>query len=533
MSTRFLRAAACAAVAALWLSTPARARAATYYTFKAAANGSYMCAENYGKDPLVANRAAAGTWEEFQVIKNTDGSVSLLSAISGKYVSADLNLGAKLIADRSAAQGWEKFRSISQADGTIALQAVANGRYVSADLNLGGVLVADRTAVGTWERFTLAPVGSTGTCTAAPTGLTASAVTSSSVTLSWTAPSAEADCSITGYRVYQNGAQVASVTGISGSVAGLTPSTSYSFTVAAADAAGVGSQSAALSVTTSSSSAAGNFPGRFAAPYVETWNETSVAGLASSTGHEFYTLAFVIADASGGCTATWNGWTPMSSKLYVSDVATLRARGGDAIASFGGASGTELGLACGSASELQAAYQSVINSLNLTWIDLDIEGAAISWQANSASIDRRNKALKALQAANPSLRVSYTLPVPPTGLDGDGVSLLKNALSNGVRVDVVNVMAMDYGACNVDMGQAAINAAAGTRSQLASIGMSAQVGVTPMIGVNDTACENFTLGNAQELVSYAQAHDYVALLAYWAIGADSGYHYLDLFKSFH
>lgn len=61
MSTRFLRAAACAAVAALWLSTPARARAATYYTFKAAANGSYMCAENYGKDPLVAAPVTSST----------------------------------------------------------------------------------------------------------------------------------------------------------------------------------------------------------------------------------------------------------------------------------------------------------------------------------------------------------------------------------------------------------------------------------------------------------------------------------------
>ncbi len=38
---------------------------------------------------------------------------------------------------------------------------------------------------------------------------------------------------------------------------------------------------------------------------------------------------------------------------------------------------------------------------------------------------------------------------------------------------------------------------------------------------------------AQALVSHAQANDHVAFLAYWAIGADSGYHYLDLFKSFH
>jgi chitinase len=444
MSSSLHRAGALVALALLALAAPA-VRAATYSSIKASANGSYVCAENSGADPLVANRTAVGTWEEFQVVNNADGTVSFLSAISGKYVSADLNIGAKLIANRTAIDAWEKFRLMAQSNGTVALQAVANGLYVSADLNVGGVLVADRSVAQGWEQFTITPVG-----TAPPPPPTG-----------------------------------------------------------------------------------GNFPARFTAPYVETWNNTSVSGLASSTGNKFYTLAFVIANATGGCTATWNGWDQLSSNLYVSDVAALRAQGGDVIVSFGGASGTELGLACTSVSALQAAYQAVITRYNLTWIDLDIEGAAISWQANSASIDRRNKAIKALQAANPSLRVSYTLPVSPSGLEPDGVSLLQNALQNGVRVDVVNVMAMDYGSCGIDMGQAAINAASGTRSQLSSIGMSAHVGVTPMIGVNDTTCENFTTANAQALVTYAQANGYISLLAYWAIGADSGFHYLDLLKSFH
>ena len=46
------------------------------------------------------------------------------------------------------------------------------------------------------------------------------------------------------------------------------------------------------------------------------------------------------------------------------------------IASFGGASGTELGVACTSVSSLQAQYKRVIDQLNLTRIDLDIEGGA-------------------------------------------------------------------------------------------------------------------------------------------------------------
>src|SRR3712207_7836660 len=56
--------------------------------------------------------------------------------------------------------------------------------------------------------------------------------------------------------------------------------------------------------------------------------------------------------------------------------------------SFGGAAGQELALTCGSVAELQAAYQSVIDQYDLTFIDLDIEGGATS---NTASVARRSE----------------------------------------------------------------------------------------------------------------------------------------------
>ena len=200
------------------------------------------------------------------------------------------------------------------------------------------------------------------------------------------------------------------------------------------------------------------------------------------------------------------------------------------IVSFGGASGTELGDSCTSVSTLQAAYQRVISQFGLTWIDLDIEGAPI---ANTANIDRRNQAMRNLQVANPNLKISYTLAVDRSGLPAEQISLLRNAMTRGVRVDVVNIMAMDYGPCYSDMGQAAIDAAIATRNQLASIGMNARVGVTPMIGVNDVQCENFTTANAQQLVNYANANQYIRLLAYWAQGADPNRSYISIVRNFH
>lgn len=49
------------------------------------------------------------------------------------------------------------------------------------------------------------------------------------------------------------------------------------------------------------------------------------------------------------------------------------------------------------------------------------------------------------QDANPGLVVSFTLPVLPVGLTADGVNLLRDAKAKGVRLDVLNIMTMDYG----------------------------------------------------------------------------------------
>src|SRR6202042_2729269 len=87
----------------------------------------------------------------------------------------------------------------------------------------------------------------------APTGLTVTGTTSSSVSLSWTAPSG----TVTGYDVDENGSQVTTATGTSATVTGLAASTSYSFTVAAYNSAGTSPQSGQVSATTASSGGGG------------------------------------------------------------------------------------------------------------------------------------------------------------------------------------------------------------------------------------------------------------------------------------
>jgi chitodextrinase len=81
-----------------------------------------------------------------------------------------------------------------------------------------------------------------------PTGVSASALTPTSLTLSWR-PST-ASLGVIGYRVYRDGTLVASPSGTSALITGLSAGVPYSFTVSALDVAGtVSALSAPLSVT--------------------------------------------------------------------------------------------------------------------------------------------------------------------------------------------------------------------------------------------------------------------------------------------
>ena len=266
------------------------------------------------------------------------------------------------------------------------------------------------------------------------------------------------------------------------------------------------------------------------APYVDTslYPPFSLVSTAQATGVKQFNLAFVVAAGSGGCTPEWGGVTAIGSDPVAAQIGALRAIGGDVRISFGGQAGSELAITCTSVSQLQAAYQQVISAYDVNKIDFDIEGAAVD---NTAANARRDQALAALQAQNPGLQVSFTLPVLPSGLTADGDAVLTSAAQAGVKISAVNVMAMDYGdgaAPNPSgqMGTFAIDAATATDAQVASaLGISAdaawsKVAVTPMIGVNDTSDEVFTVANAQQLAAFA-ASKHLAWLSMWSAARDT------------
>jgi beta-glucanase (GH16 family) len=116
-------------------------------------NNKYVCADNGGNSPLIANRTSYSTWEQFKVIDVGGGHIALQSLANNLYVCADNGGNSPLIANRSTYSTWEQFNVIDAGGGHIALQSLSNNKYVCADNGGNSPLIANRTSYSTWEQY--------------------------------------------------------------------------------------------------------------------------------------------------------------------------------------------------------------------------------------------------------------------------------------------------------------------------------------------------------------------------------------------
>ncbi|GCL43650.1 DUF4347 domain-containing protein [Dolichospermum planctonicum] len=282
------------------------------------------------------------------------------------------------------------------------------------------------------------------------------------------------------------------------------------------------------------------------APYVDVtlWPTPDIAAISQATGVKIFNLAFINEDSlTAGVKGVWGGYSTYDpgTGWYKDKITALRAIGGDVIFGFGGAIGTEIAQAATTVAQAQTAYKTIIDTYGANngtiRLNFDIEGAAV---ADSTSNNRRNQALYQLQQSYASqginISVSLTLPVLPTGLDSSGLNIVQSALTAGVKLDYVNVMAMDYGdsaapiTTQKTMGYYAIQAAQSTEAQIKTayqnIGVTltdaqawAKIGVTPMIGVNDVPTEKFTQADATQLADFANTVG-MGMTSFWSINRD-------------
>ena len=237
----------------------------------------------------------------------------------------------------------------------------------------------------------------------------------------------------------------------------------------------------------------------------------------SATGAKAFDLGFIL--AGNGCTPAWNGTDPVPEDTQVASVINeVRSDGGDVIASMGGYNGTKLGAVCGSASATAAAYQQVINTYGLHAFDFDLEEPEIE---NTSAIANELGAAQILQASNPGLFVSVTIPATPTGANWFGQQLLAEAKSLNFTPDDFTIMPFDGGFSGASSQVAALQ---GFNSQLVSTfgWTSAQAyqheGFSGMNGRTDSA-EYFYQSDFQTVLSFAESNK-LSRFTFWSVGRD-------------
>ncbi|GGQ87598.1 chitinase [Streptomyces flaveolus] len=238
------------------------------------------------------------------------------------------------------------------------------------------------------------PGGEAGQPPAAPAGLTAGTVTSSSVALSWSpVPGA------TGYAVYRDGARVRTVTGTSTTVTGLTPSTAYAFQVAAVNDAGESARSATVTATTTQGSDGGGsglpahaLVGYLHASFANGSGYTRMADVPDSW--DVIDLAFgePTSVTSGDIRFTRCPVTACpnveSDAEFKAAIKAKQAAGKKVLISIGGQNGQVQLSTTGARDLFVSSVSKIIDEYGLDGLDIDFEGHSLSLNADDT--DFRN-----------------------------------------------------------------------------------------------------------------------------------------------
>jgi chitinase len=254
------------------------------------------------------------------------------------------------------------------------------------------------------------------------------------------------------------------------------------------------------------------------APYVDIVSGTvDIDAVAEATGQDDYTLAFILADSSGSCTATWGGAKALNDSTVQAEIAKIAALDGDVVVSSGGATGTYLESVC-TADQLAAAYAAALDAAGSNARDVDIEQSVPPATVTAA--------LRTLQADR-GTAITLTVPVGGTvlGLTEASTALLQSAKDAGLDV-TVNAMTMnfteedDWGTSMTTATEAVVADVKAVWTGLSDTEAYAMLGVTPMIGVNDTGPVTGT-SDARTLLDYATEKE-LGFVRFWSVNRDNG-----------
>ncbi|WLW52539.1 chitinase [Streptomyces sp. YU58] len=267
---------------------------------------------------------------------------------------------------------------------------------------------------------------------AAPSGVTVSGTSSSSVSLSWGAVSGA-----TGYTVYRDGTRATAVTGTSATVTGLAASTSYSFQITATNAAGESPRSTAVTGRTSSGGGGGTVPRHAVTGYWQNFNNGATVQKLSDVQSAYDIIAVAFADATttpGAVTFTLDsaGLGGYTVDQFKADVRAKQAAGKKVIISVGGEKGTVSVNDTTSATNFANSVYSLMQTYGFDGVDIDLE--------NGLNATYMTQALRALSTkAGPSL----ILTMAPQTIDMQSTSNSYFRTALNVK-DILTVVNMQY-----------------------------------------------------------------------------------------
>jgi chitinase len=268
---------------------------------------------------------------------------------------------------------------------------------------------------------------------ATPAGLTAGAVTSSSVALSWNPVSGA-----TGYNVYRDGAKVQSVTGTSATVTGLAANTSYGFQVSATNTAGESARSTAVTARTSTTGPNPNpaVPKHALTGYWQNFNNGAAVQKLRDVQAQYDIIAVSFADSTATPGQIVFNLDPAvgyaSVADFKADIAAKKAAGKSVIISVGGEKGNVTINSDASATAFANSAYALMQEYGFSGVDIDLEHGI-----NSTYL---TKALRQLSAkAGPGM----VLTMAPQTIDmqNTGTEYFKTALA--VK-DILTVVNMQY-----------------------------------------------------------------------------------------
>ncbi|WP_460320190.1 chitinase [Paenibacillus sp. YSY-4.3] len=279
----------------------------------------------------------------------------------------------------------------------------------------------------------------------APANLKVSGVTSSSVTLTWSASSD--NVGVTGYDVYQGSSVVLSVTGTTATVTGLAASTAYSFKVVAKDAAGNRSPaSATVNATTAAGNGGGGGGGQLPKHTLTGYwhnfinNSSNLRVRDVPNQYDIIVLSFADMDPArpGGVTFSVN--PSLSSALggysnadLIADIQAKRSQGKKVIISIGGEQGNiNLNNASPNVTNFVESMYGVITQFGLDGVDIDLE--------HGMNVANLTSAIRQLQQRVGS---NFILTMAPQTIDMQSQNTSYMQLYNNLK-DITSVINVQY-----------------------------------------------------------------------------------------